>query len=51
MVRDPYDEESHQLVADEGQDDLGEIPIPSSSLIEMGIILPTQAADEEKHEL
>ena len=37
MVRDPYEEEASLEGVDDGEEEMGEIPIPSSSMMEMGV--------------
>jgi hypothetical protein len=39
MVRDPYEEEGGVEGMDDGEEEMGEIPIPSSSMMEMGVTL------------
>jgi hypothetical protein len=39
MVRDPYEEETSQETQEEIED-MGEIPIPSCTMMEMGIVIP-----------
>lgn len=39
MVRDPYEEEASAEGVDAGEEEMGEIPIPSSTMMEMGVIV------------
>jgi hypothetical protein len=51
MVRDPYEEEAGVEGVEDCEEEMGEIPIPSCSIMEMGVTVAINESEEVKEEV